>query len=210
MALQKVDTFTEVGEAYWQKGFGPFKKVKDPTNSMVQVIESSLIEERREITAIIGKHFNLEDESFTKYEFIWMPSRAQYLGESDDEPFEMKCKVSILLTKERSLIIAGRTYRYTLAKGCGPKGKIRLYKSNNYEMEEIYYNKITSVSSHHNEETYKVISDGCNSKEQLIVMSVDGFKIRAGEVFEILANDKYAGELAEARSFINKKVSDVN
>lgn len=177
---------------------------------MTQVIDSYLDKEKKSITQLIGKNFDISNEDYTKYEFVWLPYRASFQGAEADEPFEMNASVTVLLTKPRSLILSTRKYRFTLAKGCGNTGTVRVYESESYSMEEIYYNKITSVSSYHNESTYQIVNEGCASKEGTLKINEDGFTIRAGENFTVLAADKFSGELAEARSFINKKISEVN
>jgi hypothetical protein len=77
-------------------------------------------------------------------------------------------------------------------------------------LEEIYFNKITTVGAYHEEDRYNVIDTGCSAKETSFTRSRDGVIIRAGESFKVLASERFSQELKDARSMINEKISGSN
>lgn len=81
----------------------------------------------------------------------------------------------------------------------------------NYELEEIYFNKITTVGAVDDEDTYQVVEEGCGkSGESTFTSEFDGFVIRAGESFKVFASERNLQELKNARKMINEKISETN
>ena len=208
--MKKVYQYVEIGKVQIKNGFLFFSRPKDPTADMVMLIETFIKEQRKKYNQIVSSNFDLEEGEFTKFEFYWLPKNAQKIDGDEDCAFRMECYINTLYLKDRSFIFFETQYRFDVKPGCGNSGTIRAFGGKSYEQEEVYFNKITSIKTHHHEETYKIINDGCFANEAITTINQDGIIIRAGENFKIVAIDKFAQELQQARKMINEKVSEVN
>ena len=120
--------------------------------------------------------------------------------------------MTLLYLKDRSLIIFKTDYLFAITEpGCGNSGMIRCSGGRNFTLEEIYFNKITTVGAYHDEELYNVIKPGCGSGGvESFTITRDGFVIRAGEAFKVLASERFSNELRDARNLINENISKIN
>lgn len=192
-----------------KKGFF-FKKFRDPSTEVNQEIMSLIRSEGAEFNKIVSNTFNLPSEGVTKFEFYWIPERVKSTLNDSEARFRTKAKVTLIYLKESSLIYFTTEYLFIVDSGCGSSGRLMYFGGKNYELEEIYFNKITTVGAYHQEEIIQVVSQGCNAEETRYTISEDGFVIRAGENFRVVASEKYKSELSEARSLINGKIHGVN
>jgi hypothetical protein len=125
--------------------------------------------------------------------------------------FRSSADATILFLKERSVIIFKTDFLFAITEpGCGGSGNLYQSGGKNFTLEEIYFNKITTVGAYHEEDRYNVIDTGCSGKEASFTISRDGFIIRAGESFKVLASERFSQELKDARSMINEKISGSN
>lgn len=206
--LKKSREYVELDSVTIKSGALFLSRPKDPSDEMSMAIQSFLKKESKKHNNTINSMFEIEEGKYSKYEFFWLPARAQ-IG-SDDVAFKMPCDFTILYAKEKSLIYFNTAYLFNVVGGCGNKGTIRAFGGKNYELEEIYYSKITSLQASHEEELYTVINDGCFAKEEQLNINKDGFKIRSGDNFTVYAADKQSQELAQARKAINSRVAEFN
>ena len=203
---QRVEEYSNIGKVRIKKGL--LGGYRDPSEEIFDEVNSYLRGQKARFTQIVSQTFSLPD-GVTKFEFNWQPERAKR-NASAEEPFSTRAKVTNLYLKDNSLIYFTTEYRFQVVKGCGPKGTVRAFGGKNYELTEIYFNKIITVSAYHNEEVIKVINPGCFAGEARFTVSEDGFVIRAGENFQVLANSAHRAELDAARAMINAKISNIN
>ena len=80
----------------------------------------------------------------------------------------------------KTLIIFQTNYDFAITQpGCGGSGMLYQTGGKNYELEEIYFNKITTVGAVHDEDTYKVVEEGCGKGgESTFTSEFDGFVIK--------------------------------
>lgn len=206
----KVNLYEEIGNVQIKRGMIPFRREKDPTEQMKLLIEDFIKDKRKSFNQMVSNNFELEDGEFTKFEFYWIPEYAEKVYEDIDCAFRMDCEISAIYLKERSFIYFETKYKFEVKPGCGNNGTVRAFGGKTHEQEEVYFNKITSVKTYHHEDTYRIINDGCFAKEGMTTINQDGIVIRAGENFRILAIDKFAHELSDARKMINDKISETN
>ena len=175
-------------------------------------------ERRPQMNDIVARTFDLPEGEYTKFEFIWTPQRARVVSKPDDNIekknvwFRSHADVTLLYLKERSLVLFTTEYRFAITEpGCGGNSPIWYTGGTNYTLEEIYFNKISTVGAYHDEEQYRVYTPGCGGgMESNYTVERDGFIIRAGEAFRIIASKRFASELREARQLINSKISETN
>jgi hypothetical protein len=195
-----------------------FGKLRDPSEDLESEIRAFFISHRARFNRKVESAFDLTEGEYTKFEFFWSPQRARRVMNDSDRvgsrrvAFRSKADVTLLYLKARSLILFTTEYLFAITEpGCGGKGLIYVSGGGNYALDEIYFNKITTVGAYHNEEMYDVVDPGCLGGRTSRYTSVqDGFKIRAGESFTVTASQSYAQELRDARSMINENISGTN
>ncbi|MEQ8446730.1 MAG: hypothetical protein RIB57_12665 [Pelagibacterium sp.] len=202
-----LEAYKNIGKIRIKKGF--FGGYRDPSEEIFSEVEGYLRGEQSRFTQIVAQTFTLPDAGVTKFEFNWQPERARRTN-SPSEPFTTRARITNLYLKDSSLIYFSTEYRFHVVQGCGSRGTIRAFGGKNYELTEIYFNKIVTVSAYHNEEIIAVVNPGCFAGEARFTVSEDGFVIRAGENFQVLANAKHRSELDAARAMINQRISNVN
>lgn len=205
---RKIQEYTAIGQVRTSGGFLG-KTKRDPSVEVNELINRFIIEERHRHNQLIQETFDLP-ESYVKFEFYWIPPRVARVDSDPECCFRTKGNVNIICLKERSLIYFKTDYRFEVKEGCGGKGTVRAFGGKNHSQEEIYFNKISTVGTYHSEETIEIVNPGCSGSTGKYVINVDGFKIRAGENFEVIANEKFSEELAQARKMINDKISETN
>jgi len=191
---------------------------RDPSEDLDAEIRHFCSQQRQRFNSIVASTFELPDDGFTKFEFIWTPKRARIINGGADYiastkvAFRSEADVTLLYLKDRSLILFNTKYRFAITEpGCGGNGSILYTGGTNFTLEEIYFNKITTVGAYHNEEIYRVVSPGCGGgTETNYTVMKDGFVIRAGESFRIIASEDASDELRDARQLINQKISTSN
>lgn len=195
-----------------------FKKLRDPSVDMERESTSFLNAQKSNFNRTVSNNFDIETEEFQKFEFFTVGKRAEKIRNSNDmingKPvlFRSQASVTILYLKPRSLIIFQTDYDFAITKpGCGGKGMMYQVGGKNYELEEIYFNKITTVGAVHENKQINVVENGClSSKERPFSYETDGFVIRAGENFKVFASERDTQELKDARKMINEKISETN
>ncbi|TJV16707.1 hypothetical protein [Mesorhizobium sp.] len=195
-----------------------FKSVRDPSEDVESEIKAYLESQRASFNQRVESTFDLPEGEYTKFEFFWTPQRAKRVAADDDRIeqdkvwFRSQAKISLLYLKLRYLIIFKTEFKFAVTEaGCGGNGAIYSTGGRNFTLEEIYFNKITTVGAYHDEELYNVINPGCSGENKSTFnVTEDGFVIRAGEAFRITASQSFAQELRDARNMINGKISGVN
>lgn len=214
--IQKVVRYEKLGKIRLKTGL--FRSPRDPSVDLEREILDFINSQKKKYNQIVSDSFDIQDDDYTKFEFFDVSPRAQKISLHDDKidnrpvAFRSNVGVTLLYLKQRSVIIFQTKYSFVIcAPGCGSNGALQYTGGTNYELEEIYFNKITTVGAQHSEETFNVLNEGCFSgAEAMFVDEKDGFIIRAGEAFRIFAAQKYSQELRDARSLINSKISDTN
>lgn len=195
-----------------------FSYTRDPSEDLNNEIATFLNSRRSEFNRTVSSAFDLPEGEYTKYEFIWSPKRAQAVSNSGDRisgndvEFRSSADVTVLYMKSRSLIIFKTDFLFAVTKpGCGGNGQIWVSGGRNYTLEEIYFNKITTVGAYHDEELLNVLKPGCGGGQTTSFTIVrDGFTIRAGESFRVVASERFSNELRDARAEINARISETN
>lgn len=213
---EKVVTYERIGSIVLKRGI--FRSARDPSVDLEREIVSFLNRQKRQFNQKVANTFDIEDGAYTKYEFFWVPPRSRNVTSENDRidnakvAFRSRADVSLIYLKARSLIIFQTGYAFAITQaGCGRKGGIFVSGGRDYELEEIYFNKITTVGARHDEDAYQVLNEGCGRGQVgTFVAERDGFVIRAGESFQIFASQRHNAELKDARSHINSKISDTN
>lgn len=213
---QKVITYSKLGKISLKKGL--FGSLRDPSVDLEHEITVFLSNQKHAFNSRVKNTFDLNDGTYTKYEFFWIPPRAQRVSSAHDKidnakvAFRSMADVSLVYMKDRSIILFQTSYRFAVTEpGCGRNGVFFVSGGTNFEQEEIYFNKITTVGARHKEETYEVLNEGCGGgKTGTYISERDGFVIRSGEAFHVFASQKHNDELKDARSQINQKISETN
>lgn len=195
-----------------------FKRQRDPSEDLEAEIRQFLQERRTQMNDIVARTFDLPEGGYTKFEFVWTPQRARVVHNKADNIekrnvlFRSNADVTLLYLKEKSLVLFSTEYRFAITEpGCGGNSPIWYTGGKNYTLEEIYFNKISTVGAYHDEELYRVYTPGCGGgAETNFTIEKDGFVIRAGEAFRIIASKRFANELRDARQMINSKISENN
>ena len=214
---QKVVNYTNLAKLKLKFGF-IFKKLRDPSVDMEREVMSFINAQKSNFNRTVSNNFDIETEDFQKFEFFTVDKRAKKVNDANDMIegtavlFRAQARVTILYLKPRSLIIFQTNYDFAITEpGCGGNGIMYQSGGRNYELEEIYFNKITTVGALHDEDTYKVLEEGCGKGgETTFTSEFDGFVIRAGENFKVFASDRNLQELKDARKMINEKISQTN
>lgn len=210
MEQKSIQEYRKIATVKIKKGFLIFKSLRDPSEEARHEIEHFLRNENARFNSIVSNTFEVPEEGTIKFEFFWMPNRVQLVKNEEKVRFRTRASVTVLYLKANSLIYFRTEYLFLIREGCGSSGDLMYYGGKNYELEEIYFNKITTVGAYHKEELIKVVSQGCNAQETQYNLSEDGFVIRAGENFRVVASENYRSELADARNHINKRISTIN
>ncbi|NOR56185.1 MAG: hypothetical protein GQ531_08245 [Sulfurovum sp.] len=207
----KIDEYVELGGVQIAKRLLGIiiKKDKDPSADMHMAINDFIAEKKKTFNDMVENNFDL-DEDFTKFEFFWVPEYAEKIDNESDCAFRMPCYITNLYLKGRSFIYFQTKYRFDVKPGCWNQGTIRAFGGNKQELEEVYFNKISSVKVNHEEETFHIVGKGCMANTITIKSDRDSLLVRAGENFKVYAVQELAKELADARKMINDKVSEVN
>ncbi len=206
--FQNITEYKKFAKIRIKKGI-VFRSFIDPSNEVEMEIERFLRKEKDRFNEIVANTFDLNLSESQKFEFFFMPARVRTVNEAETK-FRTNASVTLLYLKENSLIYFETKYLFAINSGCGPHGDLHFYGGKNYELEEIYFNKISTVGAYHTEELINIVSGGCNSSEVRYTISEDGFIIRAGENFKVVASEKYRSELDGARRAINEKISRIN
>lgn len=220
MAEERVTTVVEYDKlttVRLKSGF-IFKRMRDPSEDLESEMKAFFATRRAYFNQQVENTFDIADGQYTKFEFYWTPQRARRVTNDSDRigsqrvVFRSVADVTLLYLKERSLIIFATEYKFAVTEaGCGGNGTIYVTGGRNFTLEEIYFNKITTVGAYHDEELYNVVNSGCfGGADSKFNVVKDGFTIRAGEAFRILASKAYSQELRDARNMINSKISGAN
>lgn len=210
MAKVKVDEYIELGEVQIAKrllGIA-MKREVDPTQFLIEEAKLFISEQKKNFNSIVENSFDLGDD-FIKFEFHYFPEYADRI-DKDDCSHRMKCFITNVYLKEKSLIFFQTEYRFDVKPGCWNHGTIRVFGGKKYELEEVYFNKISSVKVSTEEEVHEIIGSGCFPKIEPIKSSKETLLIRAGENYNIYAEEDQSKELKDARRIINDKVALVN
>lgn len=208
LEIQNITEYQKFSKIRIKKGL-IFRSLIDPSNEVEMEVERFLKKEKKRFNEIVGKTFDLDIAETQKFEFFFVPNRVRAVDEENTK-FRTKASVTLLYLKKNSLIYFETDYLFAINAGCGPHGDLMYFGGKNYELEEIYFNKISTVGAYHNEEIINIISGGCRTSEARFTASEDGFIVRAGENFKVIASEKYRSELDDARREINKKISQLN
>lgn len=183
----------------------------DPTDELARRGQEFLMSERKKHNATIHNAFDLEQGSFTKYEFLWNgPAAAQQAAAVKEMAVaSMELRTSIIYVKEKSFLLFVTNYEMGIGTGCMPnKGTVYVTGGRNYEMEEIFYKKVNSVQATHEEQEFLVYTSGCGGGTAPKVETLDGMRIRAYENFTVYHRDP--NELHACRRDLNKRVQEVS
>lgn len=213
---QEVITYNKIGDIALKSGI--FRSSRDPSVDLEREVRSFLNRQKEKFNLSVSNAFDIEQEKYTKYEFFWVAARAIKNSNNNDKvdnvtvAFRSKADVTILYLKDRSLILFQTNFDFAVTEaGCGGRGGLHATGGRNYELEEIYFNKITTVGARHEEQTFQVLNEGCGGgKVGTYISERDGFVIRAGENFQVFASERHNAELKEARAHINQKISETN
>ena len=197
---------------------GLFRKSRDPSVDLHHEITSFLNTQKARFNESVSNTFDIETETPSKYEFFYINPRATRITDVEQKiskaqvAFRSEASATILYLKPRSLIIFQTEFKFAITEpGCGGSGAVMYPGGKDYELEEIYFNKITNVGSHHSEVQTEVLEEGCGAGKGVIFNhEKDGFIIRAGENWTIIADEHNTSELKDARSQINAKISETN
>jgi len=209
MESKSIKEYQPFGKIRVRRGIWPFRRIIDPSDEMELEVERFLRKEKDRFNQIVSNTFDVDMESMQKYEFFFVPSRVRRVSDGETI-FRTKASVTLLYLKNHSLIYFETEYLFAINSGCGSSGEMLFYGGKDYALEEIYFNKITTVGAYHTEELISIVSSGCSGSEARHTVSEDGFTIRAGENFKVLASEKYRSELNDARSAVNLKISNIN
>jgi hypothetical protein len=193
------------------------RKCRDPSSEANFEIERFIQAQKASFNAKVANTFDLPSDQYIKFEFIWIPNRVtkvadnknDYIGKASVR-FRSNASVTLLYLKSQSLIYFETSYLTAVTSGCGTQGNLMCYGGRNHSLEEIYFNKINTVGAFHEEERIQVASKGCSTREETYNILKDGFIIRAGNNFNVVASEKYQTELSQARRHINEKISKAN
>lgn len=215
-SIQEIVEYDRLGRIRIKSGL-IFGKLRDPSEDVESEVRHFLAERREYFNKKVSDTFDLPEGGFTKFEFYWTPQRMRKVTSPGDMigskkvSFRSSADVTLLYLKERSVIIFKTEYLFAITEpGCGGTGILFQSGGRNFTLEEIYFNKITTVGAYHEEERYNVVNPGCSGKEVAFTISRDGFIVRAGESFKVLASERFNQELRDARSMINEKISGTN
>lgn len=214
---QKVINYNRLSKLKLKSGL-IFKSMRDPSVDLEREAMSFLNSQKSEFNRKVANNFDIESEEFQKFEFFALDKRATKVSDANDlingdtVAFRSQAAVTLLYLKPRSLIIFQTFFDFAVTEGgCGGNGVLYQSGGRNYELEEIYFNKITTVGAKHQEETRQVLEEGCgNGSVVTWNEEKDGFVIRAGESFSVFAAERDTQELKDARKMINEKISSTN
>ncbi|WP_114286683.1 hypothetical protein [Candidatus Halocynthiibacter alkanivorans] len=215
--LERIVEYHKLTKIRLKTGF-IFTFTRDPSEDLEIEIRSFLNNNRADFNRKVANAFDLPEGGYTKFEFFWVPQRARRISSDDDRIgnnkiiFRSAAEVTLIYLKERSLIIFNTEYSFAVTDaGCGGKGEMHYSGGRNYTLEEIYFNKISTVGAYHDEEMYNVLKPGCGGGTTTkFTIEKDGFVIRAGENFRVLASERHRSEMKDARQMINDKISSSN
>lgn len=214
---QQIVNYTQLSKLKLKSGI-IFKKLRDPSVDLEREVMNFINSQKSEFNRKVSNNFDIASEEFQKFEFFTVDKRARKVDDSNDlvdganVGFRAQAQITILYLKPRSLIIFQTNYDFAITEpGCGGNGVLYQSGGRNYELEEIYFNKINTVGAQHYENTYQVLEEGCGKGGVTTFTSeFDGFVIRAGEAFKVFASERDVQELKDARKMINEKISDTN
>jgi len=146
----KVISYAQIGKIQLKKGI--FSSARDPSVDLEREIDSFLTRQKKKFNERVANTFDLGDEAYTKYEFFWISPRAIKISNSNDKientpvAFRSDADVTLIYLKERSLILFQTKFLFAITEpGCGGNGTLFESGGTDYELEEIYFNKITTV-----------------------------------------------------------------
>lgn len=214
---QQVINYNQLSKLKLKSGF-IFKKMRDPSIDLEREAMSFLNSQKSEFNRKVANNFDIDSEEFQKFEFFTVDKRATKISDANDlingasVAFRSQAGVTLLYLKPRSLIIFQTFFDFAITEaGCGGNGVLYQSGGRNYELEEIYFNKINTVGAKHDEKTIQVLEEGCGKGGVATFNEEkDGFVIRAGESFSVFAAERDTQELKDARKMINEKISGTN
>jgi hypothetical protein len=218
-----VDTYELLGKLTSKTGIFGFRKYRDPSSELNILINNFLNERKTKFNQAVADAHDISGE-YQKFEFFDTDERAEYLDDSKSETiskgssgklvkFKSEARVGILYVKVKSLIYFYTTFNFVvLEPGCiSSKSEVHYHGGKHYSLEEIYFNKISTVSTQRYEVDKQFLDAGCfKDKITRSPLVSEKIIIRAGDSYPISAHANQASELRDARALINKKVSDVN
>lgn len=216
MKREEIINYSKIGKIKLKSGL--FKSSRDPSVDLEREASDFISSQKKIFNEKVSNTFDIESNDFQKFEFFDLDKRASKIDSESDKidnlkvAFRSSAQVTLLYLKPRSLIIFQTKLEFAITSpGCGGNGQLYYTGGRNYMLEEIYFNKITTVGAQHDETSHQVLNEGCGSGSiATFVEEKDGFVIRAGENFRVFASEKNTQELKAARSMINEKISGTN
>jgi len=199
-----------IGKITTKKGLFS-KRLLDPANELIALAETYCSEQLKLSNETLAETFNLP-EAYQKFEFKDIPQKVKVVLNEDGkvEKLFFPLMLSIIYCLEKSFILFNRSYYlHGVLQGCSKTTDIEAEASKSYEMEQVYYNKVTSIKVEHNEGEWDVISPkGCACSGDFLEKykyEQDGMKIRCGENFDIFSSEE-PKELRDCRQFLMEKI----
>lgn len=223
--VSTVITYDPVGKIRSLRGIFGFRKYRDLSSDLNIFIKQNLSEKRSKFNEIVANAYDISGE-FQKFEFIVADEFAEYLEDDQNErlgtgltgklvKFRSNAKVQILYVKDKSLIYFETKFTFVVVKpGCfSSQSDILCHGGKHHMLDEIYYNKISTVSTQTIETEKQFLNQRCWGLKNEVVtrpQSEETIIIRAGENFPLSADANQAQELRDARKLINSKIASVN
>jgi hypothetical protein len=223
--VSNVITYEPVGKVRSLSGIFGFRKYRNLSSDLNIFIKNYLAERRSHFNEIVGNAYDISGE-FQKFDFIVADEFAEYLEDEENEKigtgissqlvkFRSNAKVQILYVKEKSLIYFETKFTFVVVKpGCFRSQSDILYQGGkHYMLDEIYFNKISTVSTQTIETQKQFLNERCWGLKNEVTtrpQSEETIIIRAGENFPLSADSNQAQELRDARKLINAKIASVN
>jgi len=177
----------------------------DPTKDLDIRVRNYIDSEKRKHNQTINNTFELEEGQFTKYEFFWN-SPASVSDGNEGHLFDMECYATVIYAKPKSILFFQTQYDICIKRGCNPWfGSILATGGTDFQMEEIFYQKVNSLQATHEEKQYELIS-GCMGNPAPKTEYREGFKIRTYENFQVY--DDNPNELNACRKDINQRIQE--
>lgn len=205
-AKKRMIEWTKLGDVKLKKFL--FWGAVDPTDELQIRVRDYMSEEKKKHNQIVANTFDLDEDEFTKYEFMWISPAEACEHDPNNHVFKMDVDASVIYIKPKSFLLFRTEYKIRIKKGCLPmNGTVLAQGGKNYDLEEIFYSKVNSIQATHEERLYHIVK-GCFGGHAPYTEVVDGLKIRTFENFQILDDDP--NELQACRRDLNSRVQEFN
>ncbi len=211
-----------------KSGIFGFRKYRNLSADLNILIKNFLNDRKSKFNEIVADAYDISGD-YQKFEFMAPDEFAEYLEDDQNEKlgtgmtgklikYRTNAKVVILYVKEKSLIYFETTYSFVVTKpGCfSSQSEVLFHGGKHYRLDEIYFNKISTVSTQTIESSKQFLNERCwGLKNEVLTrpQSQETIIIRAGENFPVVAekeNPSHAQELRDARKLINERIASVN